>query len=157
MDCGFEVGDAMSLDLTFAALSDPTRRAILNHLFRQEASVLELAEPFQISLPAISKHLRVLENANLIARKRIGRLHRIRLNPGPLEDASVWIERYRIFWQQGLDRLEKYLKEQEKQWNQKQSYKSEEAFQLRRKKSSRPGRKKNSSAGGLRRRKSSKP
>jgi len=147
----------MSLDLTFAALSDPTRRAILNHLSKQEASVLELAEPFQISLPAISKHLRVLENANLIARKRIGRLHRIRLNPSPLQDASTWIDRYRIFWQQGLDRLVKYLKDQEKQWNQKQSYKSEEAFLLRRKKSSRSGRRKNSSAGGSRRPKISKP
>jgi DNA-binding transcriptional ArsR family regulator len=147
-----------NLDVTFAALSDPTRRKILNQLSKQhEASVQELAKPFEISLPAISKHLRVLENANLIARKRAGRLHRIRLNAGPLQDASGWIDRYRIFWQQGLDRLDHYLKEQENLWHQKQSYTSEETFQQRRKRSSRPGRKRSNSASGLRRRKSSKP
>jgi DNA-binding transcriptional ArsR family regulator len=145
-----------TLNSTFAALADPTRRAILTHLSRREASVLELAEPFQISLPAISRHLRVLENANLISRTRIGRLHRIRLNAAPLQDASKWIERYRVFWQQALDGLEEYLNEQEQQWNRKQLYKSEESFRRRAKKSTRRGRKKSSSANGSPRTKNSK-
>jgi len=146
--------ESAGLGLVFSALADPTRRAILNHLSKQEASVLELAEPFRISLPAISKHIRVLENANLIARKKEGRVHRIRLNAAPLHDVARWIEHYRIFWQQGFDRLDRFL--QEESWNQKMSYKSEGASPLRRKESSRHGRKKNSSASGSRQRKSSR-
>ena len=146
--------NAASLDLTFSALADPTRRAILSHLSKKEASVLELAEPFRISLPAISKHLRVLENANLIARRREGRVHRIRLNAAPLQDISEWIEHYRIFWQQALDRFEMYLKEES--WNQKVSYKSVGHSPHQRAKSTRPGRKKSTSASGSRRRKISK-
>jgi DNA-binding transcriptional ArsR family regulator len=99
----------MDLDLTFSALADPTRRAILNHLSKKEASVLELAKPFDMSLPAISKHLRVLENANLISRKKEGRIHRIRLNPAPLQDASGWIDHYRAFWEDALLRLQNYV------------------------------------------------
>jgi DNA-binding transcriptional ArsR family regulator len=100
---------SVALDLTFSALADPTRRAILNHLSKQEASVLELAEPFKISLPAISKHIRVLENANLVSRKKEGRVHRISLNPAPLRDASEWIEYYRDFWQHALDGFQRYI------------------------------------------------
>ncbi len=103
-----------TLDLTFSALADPTRRAILNHLSKQEASVLELAKPFDISLPAISKHIRVLENANLVARKKEGRVHKIRLNPVPLENASEWIEYYRVFWQQALSGFQEYIEQPKK-------------------------------------------
>src|SRR5262245_16372133 len=146
--------NAAGLDLTFSALSDPTRRAILSRLSEREASVLELAEPFRISLPAISKHLHVLERANLIARRKEGRVHRIRLNAAPLQDISDWVEHYRIFWQKALDRFESYLKEES--WNQKASYKSEGHSLRRRAKSSRPGQKKSTSASGSRRRRTSK-
>jgi DNA-binding transcriptional ArsR family regulator len=99
------------LSATFAALADPTRRAILARLSDGEASVTELAEPFEISLPAISKHLKVLEQAGLIARGRQAQWRPCRLEAGPLKDAAGWIEHYRRYWEQSLDRLDQYLKE----------------------------------------------
>ena len=102
-----------SLDLIFSALSDPTRRAILERLSGGEASVGELAEPFNMSLPAISKHLGVLENAGLLSRERDGRFFRCLLNAGPMRDAAMWIERYRRFWAQQFDALEAYLSEED--------------------------------------------
>jgi DNA-binding transcriptional ArsR family regulator len=99
------------LDSTFAALADPTRRAILARLASGEASVTELAEPFEMSMPAISKHLKVLERAGLIARGREAQFRPCRLNPQPLRDVSDWVEKYRQFWEQSLDRLEEYLQE----------------------------------------------
>ncbi|HEY2618096.1 MAG TPA: metalloregulator ArsR/SmtB family transcription factor [Acetobacteraceae bacterium] len=99
------------LSQTFAALSDPTRRAILTRLASGEASVTELAEPFDMSLPAISKHLKVLEHAGLITRSREAQWRPCRLEARPLKGASDWLEHYRIFWEQSLDRLEDYLKE----------------------------------------------
>jgi DNA-binding transcriptional ArsR family regulator len=99
------------LSTTFAALADPTRRAILARLTLGETSVTELAEPFDISLPAISKHLKVLERAGLIARGRAAQWRPCRLDAGPLGDAAGWLEGYRRFWEQSLDRLETYLEE----------------------------------------------
>ena len=99
------------LDATFAALADPTRRAILARLASGEASVTELAEPFDMSLPAISKHLKVLERAGLIARGREAQWRPCRLEARPLKDASDWIEHYRQFWEQSFDRLDAYLRE----------------------------------------------
>jgi DNA-binding transcriptional ArsR family regulator len=101
-----------NLDTTFAALADPTRRAILARLSTGRSSVGELASPFPVSAPAISKHLRVLEHAGLIAREKQGRVHHCRLVPGPLEHASEWIETYRRFWERQFDALEAYLKEE---------------------------------------------
>ncbi len=97
------------LDLVFSALSDPTRRKILEHLARGEASVQEIAEPYDMSLPAVSKHLRVLEDAGLVTREREGRLHRMSLNSKPLREATAWLERYRAFWEGKFDALEKFL------------------------------------------------
>jgi DNA-binding transcriptional ArsR family regulator len=105
---------APDLDLVFAALSDPTRRRILSLLARAEFCVTELARSFSISLPAISKHLRVLENAGLIRRERDGRVHRLRLEAKPMRDAAAWIESYRGFWEGQFDALADYLKQQEK-------------------------------------------
>jgi DNA-binding transcriptional ArsR family regulator len=99
------------LSTTFAALADPTRRAILARLILGEASVTELAEPFAMSLPAVSKHLKVLEHAGLIARSREAQWRPCRLEAGPLKDAANWLEHYRRFWEQSLDRLEAYLPE----------------------------------------------
>jgi DNA-binding transcriptional ArsR family regulator len=99
------------LDTTFAALADPTRRAILARLALGETSVTELAEPFEMSMPAISKHLKVLERAGLIARGREAQWRPCRLEAGPLKDASDWLEHYRRFWEQSFDRLEDYLRE----------------------------------------------
>ena len=99
------------LDATFAALADPTRRAILARLASGEASVTTLAEPFAISLPAISKHLKVLERAGLISRGRSAQWRPCRLQGEPLKDAAEWLEHYRRFWEQSLDRLDGYLKE----------------------------------------------
>jgi DNA-binding transcriptional ArsR family regulator len=99
------------LDRTFAALADPTRRAILGRLASGEASVGELAAPFEISLPAISKHLKVLERAGLIARTRERQWRPARLEAGPLRDVAEWIERYREFWEESYDRLDEYLEE----------------------------------------------
>ena len=98
------------LNTTFAALADPTRRAILARLASGEASVTELAEPFAMSLPAISKHLKVLERAGLIARGREAQWRPCRLEAGPLKQAADWLEHYRRFWDQSLDRLEDYLR-----------------------------------------------
>jgi DNA-binding transcriptional ArsR family regulator len=99
------------LDLTFAALADPTRRAILARLAGGEASVTALAAPFAISLPAISKHLKVLERAGLIGRSRDAQWRPCRLEPAPLKEAAQWLERYRGFWEESLDRLADYLDE----------------------------------------------
>lgn len=99
------------LSETFQALSDPTRRAILQRLGRGEATVGELAEPFGISLPAISRHLKVLETAGLIAREREAQWRRCRLNPEAFDPLVVWIEQTRAFWRESLDRLEVFLSE----------------------------------------------
>jgi len=99
------------LSNTFAALADPTRRAILARLSSGEASVTELAEPFEMSMPAISKHLKVLERAGLIARGREAQWRPCRLEAGPLKDVASWIENYRQFWELSLSRLEEYLRE----------------------------------------------
>jgi DNA-binding transcriptional ArsR family regulator len=102
-----------SLDLTFSALSDATRRAILGRLALGEATVGELAAPFNISLPAISRHLKVLEEAALIVRERRGQHRVCRLDPHALASASEWLEGYRRFWTEGLDRLADHLKQTE--------------------------------------------
>src|SRR5271167_502490 len=99
------------LDATFSALADPTRRAILARLASGETSVSELAEPFEMSLPAISKHLKVLERAGLIARWREAQWRPCRLAAGPLKDAADWLERYRRFWEESFDRFEDYLRD----------------------------------------------
>lgn len=99
------------LSQTFAALADPTRRAILARLCSGEATVSELAEPFDMSLPAVSKHLKVLERAGLVARSREAQWRPCRLDAAPLKDAAGWLERYRQFWEQSLDRLQDYLDE----------------------------------------------
>jgi DNA-binding transcriptional ArsR family regulator len=99
------------LDRTFAALADPTRRAILARLAGGEASVLELAAPFDISLPAISKHLKVLERAGLIARSRERQWRPARLRAEPLKEVADWTEKYRRFWEERYDRLDEYLEE----------------------------------------------
>jgi DNA-binding transcriptional ArsR family regulator len=99
------------LNATFAALADPTRRAILAKLSTGEASVLELAEPFEMSLPAVSKHLKVLERAGLISRGREAQWRPCRLVPEPLKDASRWLDHYRRFWDESFDRLDDYLQE----------------------------------------------
>ena len=98
------------LSATFSALADPTRRAILARLASGETSVTELAEPFDMSLPAISKHLKVLERAGLVARGREAQWRPCRLNAAPLKDAAHWVEHYRRFWEQSFDRLDDYLK-----------------------------------------------
>ncbi|MBW4459269.1 MAG: metalloregulator ArsR/SmtB family transcription factor [Nodosilinea sp. WJT8-NPBG4] len=97
------------LSVTFAALADPTRRAILARLTQGEASVTELAKPFQMSLPAISKHLKVLERAGLITRSQEAQWRPCRLEADPLQNAASWIEQYRQFWEENLDRLDDYL------------------------------------------------
>lgn len=102
------------LSATFAALADPTRRAILARLARGESSVTELAQPFDLSLPAISKHLAVLERSGLVERRREARWRFCKLDPEPLKDASAWIDEYRRFWEQSFDRLDAYLKELQK-------------------------------------------
>ncbi len=99
------------LNTTFAALADPTRRAILARLSSGEASVTELGEPFEMSLPAISKHLKVLERAGLIARGREAQWRPCRLAAGPLKDVADWLEHYRRFWEESFDRLDDYLRE----------------------------------------------
>ncbi len=99
-----------TLDRTFSALSDPTRRAILARLTQGGATVTELARPFDMSLPAVSKHLRVLENAGLMTRRREGRIHHCRLAAVPLQGAADWLEFYRSFWETRFDSLADYLK-----------------------------------------------
>ena len=102
------------LDRTFAALADPTRRAILSRLARGEASVTDLASPFRMSLPAVSKHLKVLQQAGLIARIRKAQWRPCRLQAEPLREAADWVEHYRKFWEQSLDRLDEYLRNLQK-------------------------------------------
>lgn len=112
------VNNQQALDSTFAALSDATRRGILAQLASGEASVTELAKPYDMSLPAVSKHLRVLESAGLVARSKDGRVHRCRLEAAPMKSAADWIAHYRQFWEAQLDSLQRYLEnstEKEKQ------------------------------------------
>jgi len=98
------------LSLVFAALADPTRRAIIARLAEGDATVTELAEPFPISLPAISRHLKVLERAGLISRSRSGQWRSSSLDATPLKEATEWMERYRIFWDASFDRLDAHLR-----------------------------------------------
>ena len=104
------------LSATFAALADPTRRAILARLSKGETSVTELAKPFEMSLPGVSKHLKVLERAGLISRGREAQWRPCRLEAGPLKDVADWVEHYRRFWEQSLNRLDDYLHE----WRKKE-------------------------------------
>ncbi|HEY4002249.1 MAG TPA: metalloregulator ArsR/SmtB family transcription factor [Candidatus Xenobia bacterium] len=99
------------LSVTLSALADPTRRAILARLATGEASVTELSEPFDMSMPAISKHLKVLEEAGLVKRGREGQWRPCRLDPQPLQEVAEWVEFYRQFWSQSFDRLDEYLQE----------------------------------------------
>ena len=99
------------LNRTFAALADPTRRRILEHLAGGERCVTDLARPYRMSLPAVSKHLRVLEHAGLIRRHRDGRVHRLKLDAAPMKHAAQWIDDYRRFWEESLDRLDAYLQQ----------------------------------------------
>ena len=103
-----------NLDRTFAALADPTRRRILAHLARGRQRVTQLARPHPMSLPAISKHLRVLEKAGLLRRRRYGRVHEMQLDAEPLKKAAQWVEEYRKFWEGSLDRLAAYLEKADK-------------------------------------------
>jgi DNA-binding transcriptional ArsR family regulator len=107
--------NAKTLDRTFAALADPTRRRILAHLARGDKCVTHLAKPHAMSLPAVSKHLRVLEKAGLLRRRRYGRVHEMQLEAGPLKQAAQWVEEYRKFWEGSLDRLAAYLEKTSKQ------------------------------------------
>jgi DNA-binding transcriptional ArsR family regulator len=113
-----------ALDSTFAALSDATRRGILARLASGEASVTELAAPYDMSLPAVSKHLRVLELAGLVARRKDGRVQRCQLLAEPMRDASAWIEHYRRFWDAQFDSLARFLEEplnkEKKSWPKRQ-------------------------------------
>jgi DNA-binding transcriptional ArsR family regulator len=105
-----------ALDSTFAALADATRRGILAHLAQQgETSVSDLAAPYKMSLPAVSKHLRVLEHAGLVSRQKDGRVHRCRLRAEPMKNAAAWIEHYRQFWEAQLDSLARYLEDSAKE------------------------------------------
>jgi len=103
------VTNSHELDLIFAALADPTRRSILERLAESNVTVGELARPFEISRPAISKHLRVLERAGLVQRTRDGRLSRCGLDAAPMRDAAEWVEKYRVFWESQLEALSRYL------------------------------------------------
>ncbi|QPC83871.1 winged helix-turn-helix transcriptional regulator [Phototrophicus methaneseepsis] len=111
-----------ALSTTFAALADPTRRAILARLAEGEATVTELAEPFEISLPAISKHLKVLEKAGLITRGRDAQWRPCQLDAGPLKEVSNWVEHYRPIWEGRFDQLEDYLKELKHQNQQEDNH-----------------------------------
>jgi DNA-binding transcriptional ArsR family regulator len=99
------------LDHTFAALADPTRRRILEQLARGDRCVTDLARPYAMSLPAVSKHLRVLESAGLVRRRRRGRVHQLQLEAAPMQQAQQWIEAYRRFWEESFDRLDEYLQQ----------------------------------------------
>ena len=115
---------AARLDATFSALADPTRRAILARLASGETSVSELAEPFEMSMPAISKHLKVLERAGLIERGREAQWRPCRLAAAPLKDASDWLDHYRRFWEESFDRLEEYLRDLQKREAKKKESKN---------------------------------
>jgi DNA-binding transcriptional ArsR family regulator len=114
------------LSNTFTALADPTRRAILARLTSGEASVTELAKPFQMSLPGISKHLKVLEHAGLITRGRQAQWRPCRLQAAPLKDVANWLEHYRSFWDESFDRLDDYLHEIQAQQKQDDHKKTQE-------------------------------
>jgi DNA-binding transcriptional ArsR family regulator len=137
-----------ALDATFGALADPTRRAILARLARGESSVTKLAARFDISLPGVTKHLRVLEDARLLASTKQGRVRRCRLEARRLRDAAEWIQFYQRFWEEQLDSLEDYLAEtadEEEPWQQnppqqKPQSDSKERLPRRRSASSTPGR-----------------
>jgi len=122
-----DVVAANQLDLTFAALADPTRRAILARLATGEASVTELAEPFAMSQPAISKHLKVLERAGLISRGRDAQRRPRRLDAAPLAEATMWLERYRQFWEARYQRLDALLDELKKDELKKDEHKKQES------------------------------
>jgi DNA-binding transcriptional ArsR family regulator len=137
-----------ALDNTFAALSDATRRGILARLAHGEASISDLAAPYEMSLPAVSKHLRVLERAKLLERRKDGRVHRCRLAPAPMKGAAEWIAKYQQFWERQFDSLAQYLegsqKEENAKWqpqahHQKPGSKSGAPSKHRAKKSSRRG------------------
>jgi DNA-binding transcriptional ArsR family regulator len=117
---------ADTLSLTFAALADPTRRAILARLSQGETSVTELAAPFDLSLPAISKHLKVLQRAGLITQSRKAQWRPCRIEAGPLKDVSDWVEQYRHIWEQRFDRLDDYLRQLQREAKQHEPNKTEE-------------------------------
>jgi len=119
------------LSETFGALADPTRRAILARLASGEASVTELAAPFDMSMPAISKHLKVLERAGLIARGREAQWRPCRLQAGPLQDVAGWVEHYRRFWEESFDRLDDYLKKLKGQDSKNQDSRTKEKKHVR--------------------------
>lgn len=102
--------DTDPLSITFTALADPTRRAILARLAQGEATVMELAEPFELKLPTVSKHLKVLQRAGLVTQGRKAQWRPCRLEAEPLKDATEWLERYRQFWEESFDRLDDYLR-----------------------------------------------
>ena len=108
-----QVATAADLDETFSALAHPIRRAIIEQLASHDASVGDLAQPHDVSLPAISKHLRVLEDAGLVVVEPEGRVHRVQLDVAPLSEAFGWLTRYRILWEERLDRLAAHLKEKQ--------------------------------------------
>jgi len=110
-----------ALSQTFAALADPTRRAILAQLVEGETSVTDLAKPHDMTMPAITKHLKVLERAGLISRGRDKQWRPCRLSAGPLKDVSDWVERYRSFWEESFNRLDDYLKELQEKENEHES------------------------------------
>jgi DNA-binding transcriptional ArsR family regulator len=121
------------LSETFGALADPTRRAILARLASGEASVTELAKPFAMSMPGISKHLKVLERAGLIVRSREAQWRPCRLEAGPLQDVAGWVEHYRRFWEESFDRLGEYLEEELKRRDSKHRKKEKKHVRTRRK------------------------
>ena len=121
------------LSTTFSALADPTRRAILARLISGEASVTQLAEPFRMSMPAVSKHLKVLERAGLIARSREAQWRPCQLNAGPLKDVADWAEHYRRFFEQSFDRLEIYLQEMKLQQKHVRTKNKEQSLTHRKK------------------------
>jgi DNA-binding transcriptional ArsR family regulator len=110
---------ADNLSLVFGALADPTRRAILARLSKGEASVSDLAKPFDMSMPAITKHLKVLENAGLISKGRQAQYRPCKLNGDPLKEVAGWVDQYKRFWEESFDRLEEYLKTLKKQETKK--------------------------------------
>jgi len=115
------------LSMVFAALADPTRRAILARLADGDATVTELAEPFSISLPAISRHLKVLERAGLISRSRSGQWRSSSLEATPLKEATDWMERYRVFWDDSFDRLDAHLRRVQRDSSQSSIHRTEGA------------------------------
>jgi len=117
----------VSLDATFSALADPTRRRILQSLSTHSRRVTDLAQPFSMSLPAVSKHLRVLERAGLLKRRQLGREHHLELEPAPMKEAALWIEEYRKFWEGSLDSLAHYLENNQQPKKTKKNKKGKKA------------------------------